>query len=701
MKSRPLVRNQTRFENSKLGSILALSAATLVLVFAFTAFVIDVGYITILKTELQATADAAALGSIVDLTEGNAAVIDSAVEIAGTNVVNNKSAVLARSDVELGTFNLQTRIFQPNVSAPNAVRVTAKLTDHPLFFAPVVNHNAVSLSQSAIAMLNPRDIVFVVDLSGSMNDDTEPCWATRDINNRFADTNPGIGDDLMQAVYDDFDFGTFPGVVEHIGEPLNVPQNDYSFPEMTKDDGALTCSTIDAKYRILNTDNELTRRVKGYSWIIDKQIARLMPDVRPEPSSDTQYAYWERYIDYLVTSRFVGDDPNNPVDPGGGGGGGGGGPAPPADGNIVPLPDELLSIKALIDGNIVANEVDANEADPGCGVLPYTIGLPRRGAREWLYVPDNPSFRIFWYNNPNKATFPEAPWDLVDAYNKIGFRTYVQFMMDLGEDRSPNRHGPADPNWGDKTPMSLRNAQPYLHSESTAGGTFDFPVREQPMHAVRRSLIAALEVVRKMNNGVPAGVGDRVALVTFDFVDSYHQPRLVTSLTGDYKKVMEDCAKLQEFNDSGRSTASEYGVALARDHLELPADGGQGRLTSKKVIVLLSDGVPNVWFSNAGDVNVEAAKNPSPDYYSSDLEWYNAVLMQASKFKHDDNGILFSVGMGLGADLDFMDRVARIAKTADADGLSPRGTGNPADYEQRLTEIFRKIIERPGSRLVR
>jgi uncharacterized membrane protein len=43
----------------------------MVLVFAFTAFVVDVGYITILKTQLQATADASALGSIVALPNGN------------------------------------------------------------------------------------------------------------------------------------------------------------------------------------------------------------------------------------------------------------------------------------------------------------------------------------------------------------------------------------------------------------------------------------------------------------------------------------------------------------------------------------------------------------------------------------------------------------------------------------------------------
>ena len=44
---------------------------------------------------------------------------------------------------------------------------------------------------SAVAMANPRDICFVLELSGSMNDDTEPCWATNEITNTFAPRSNG------------------------------------------------------------------------------------------------------------------------------------------------------------------------------------------------------------------------------------------------------------------------------------------------------------------------------------------------------------------------------------------------------------------------------------------------------------------------------------------------------------------------------
>jgi hypothetical protein len=69
-------------------------------------------------------------------------------------------------------------------------------------------------------------------------------------------------------------------------------------------------------------------------------------------------------------------------------------------------------------------------------------------------------------------------------------------------------------------------------------------------------------------------------------------------------------------------------------------------------------------------------------------------------FRREEHGFLDPVGMGLGADLDFLDRMARLSE-ADSAGLSLRGTGNPVDYEQRLTEIFKKIIQSPGARLVK
>jgi len=43
------------------------------------------------------------------------------------------------------------------------------------------------------------------------------------------------------------------------------------------------------KYRITSNDSEAVRKQKAYSWIIDYQIARVMPNARPAPDSATNY----------------------------------------------------------------------------------------------------------------------------------------------------------------------------------------------------------------------------------------------------------------------------------------------------------------------------------------------------------------------------------------------------------------------------
>ena len=318
--------------------------------------------------------------------------------------------------------------------------------------------------------------------------------------------------------------------------------------------------------------------------------------------------------------------------------------------------------------------------------------------RELVVLP--PGGRInnmYGYNNPNFSTFPEADWSYVwNNTLRIGYKTYVQFMMDFGRE-STNQL--SDSGVG-QTPLSVASSYCRLRPEATAGGSFNFPPREQPMHAARRSLIAALQVVKEFNAGVPGDKGDWVSVVTFDAADGTHAPQVRQPLTADFAGAMQACTTLQSVWDNGTTTGTDNGLQLARDHLRLPAEGGLGRSFATKVIVLLSDGVPNVWVSTPADVAAEQAVNPSADYYGADYIWMNAPLMQTSKFERLQKGKLYAVGMGLGADLDFMDRLARMAKTAK-NGQSPRGAGNPAEYEARLTAIFTEIIRNPGVRLVK
>ncbi len=151
----------------------------------------------------------------------------------------------------------------------------------------------------------PCDIVFVVDVSGRMNDYTEPVWATDALDRQFsARGRPAAGEEMMEALYEDLGFGTYPGLLEHLGAPLGVTAGEDAFAELTRDGGPLTRESAPAPYRIQPGDSLGVRGRKAYRWIIDFQIADVMPEAQPSArSSDAaSYAYWKTYLDYLRAS---------------------------------------------------------------------------------------------------------------------------------------------------------------------------------------------------------------------------------------------------------------------------------------------------------------------------------------------------------------------------------------------------------------
>lgn len=182
---------------NRRGNIIVLSAALLSLVMGFAAFSIDIGYLTLVKGQLQSAVDAATLAAAMELNpHGNqadveAAVKQSALEVARLNRVGPYPGLLLDSttDIELGRrdWDASTQSFSlsfgPNAVPYNVVRVTGRLGGSgsgssvngslPLFFAPAVGQNNVDMNVTSVATFQPRDMMLVLDYSGSMNDDTE------------------------------------------------------------------------------------------------------------------------------------------------------------------------------------------------------------------------------------------------------------------------------------------------------------------------------------------------------------------------------------------------------------------------------------------------------------------------------------------------------------------------------------------------
>ena len=144
-------------------------------------------------------------------------------------------------------------------------------------------------------------------------------------------------------------------------------------------------------------------------------------------------------------------------------------------------------------------------------------------------------------------------------------------------------------------------------------------------------------------------------------------------------------------------TATETGLIAAKNHIKPKNQGGVGRQGTNKIVVLLTDGKPNLYSSSSSTISSYIRSNPSSNFYGNQYP-QDAALMQTSMMQ-GDHWYLYPVGIGLGCDYDFMDRMARMG-TTDKDGQGPRGSGNPADYEARLTQIFQNIITNPKLRIV-
>jgi hypothetical protein len=176
--------------------------------FTFAALTVDVGMIALTETSMQNAADAAALAAAQEITVavetaganaqegGEAPDINSiAVEAAKAKAVSvaqlNGFYVNPDTDIAFGKQVLDGETGIKTIAwgtAPyngsesyNVVKVTIR-KDNPnmeaedsklkIFFSPFVSPEAVALKVDATSFVEARDIVLVLDYSGSMNDDS-------------------------------------------------------------------------------------------------------------------------------------------------------------------------------------------------------------------------------------------------------------------------------------------------------------------------------------------------------------------------------------------------------------------------------------------------------------------------------------------------------------------------------------------------
>ncbi len=183
----------------KRAVVAAQVAACLVAMVGFAALTVDVGAIYNAKADLQRTADAAALAAAGQLAEYGSGDPIPLATAAALNITH-ENRVLGQTV----TMNLETDLvfgrasfnnaaneynFVATTSMPNAVKVRVRKTaDSPndslvLYFARVFGVASTDIAAEAMAVMVPRDISIVADLSASHTDDSELChYQLTDIN---------------------------------------------------------------------------------------------------------------------------------------------------------------------------------------------------------------------------------------------------------------------------------------------------------------------------------------------------------------------------------------------------------------------------------------------------------------------------------------------------------------------------------------
>ncbi len=140
---------------------------------SMVAFSVDVGFILLVRTELQRAVDAGALAGAGTLVEGTEEAKSIARRYIQLNPVANSPLADGEIEITTGHWNEENHTFLASTEGPSAIWVRAQRRDQPTFFARVLGTDSFDTTAEAIAMYRPRDIMLVLDYSASMNDDSE------------------------------------------------------------------------------------------------------------------------------------------------------------------------------------------------------------------------------------------------------------------------------------------------------------------------------------------------------------------------------------------------------------------------------------------------------------------------------------------------------------------------------------------------
>ncbi len=172
-----------RLRRDRSGAVAVLVGVLIVALAAFSAIVIDLGYLFYAQRSLQASTDAAALAGAQDLNVGTGgtaigkAIAYSGV-VGGYNANPNLTVTMTSGYPQMKCLT-NVGVSCGGSDSANAIAVVEQATV-PLYFARVLGINSWQISATAIASARgsvpiPLDVMIVLDTTASMNEFDTSC----------------------------------------------------------------------------------------------------------------------------------------------------------------------------------------------------------------------------------------------------------------------------------------------------------------------------------------------------------------------------------------------------------------------------------------------------------------------------------------------------------------------------------------------
>jgi Flp pilus assembly protein TadG len=306
------LRRRRRERNKRAGVVMVMTGFCLIAVFAFVALSVDASRMVLTETKMQNACDAASLAAAQEITsavyeagetggqtniDANSIAVDAARDMAEAVASANGVYIDPEVDVRFGkrTFNASNGTWPIAWGATpyNVVQVIARRTDGdvsepdgqlPLAFGWSVGRSKVPLTTSATAFVEARDLVMVLDFSGSMNYDSNL-----------------VDSDLAQSEVEQLLDGMWTAIRNADPQWPSTTVSKFpstGFGSINSAVGTYVSSTDTATIRStlgLNSNNgDGTRK---YPYPQAGRNSSGQP--KSKPSNSTSDALWNRYIDFV------------------------------------------------------------------------------------------------------------------------------------------------------------------------------------------------------------------------------------------------------------------------------------------------------------------------------------------------------------------------------------------------------------------